>query len=248
MNYGKFAYLYDELMIDAPYDLWVSFILKVMEANGINNGHILDVGCGTGNIAIPLSKKGLEVTAVDLSEEMLFVAKEKSETLKATVQFFQQDMRELEGLGTYDVVISLCDSINYLSDENELNTTFKRVATHLKEDGLFIFDVHSIHKIENILAGHTFAHNGEEISYIWECFSGEEPFTVEHDLSFFVLNDQGLYERYDEFHKQRTYHLEVFEQALHNAGFKVMSITGDYSLQTLNKDAERWFFVAQKIS
>jgi ubiquinone/menaquinone biosynthesis C-methylase UbiE len=246
MNYGKFAYLYDELMTDAPYDQWVSFVLKVVNSNGLETGQILDVGCGTGNIAIPLSKKGLEVTAVDLSEEMLFVAQEKNEAAGTKVQFFQQDMRELEGLGRYDTIVSLCDSINYLNDEDELNATFSRVWEHLNDHGLFIFDVHSIHKIEKIFNGNTFAHNGEDISYIWECFAGVEPHSVEHDLSFFVRDKKGLYERYDEFHKQRTYPIEVYEQALQNAGFKIVTITGDFSFEVLNKDAERWFFVARK--
>lgn len=242
MNYGKFAYLYDELMIDAPYDQWVSFVLNVIKTS---SGRILDVGCGTGNIAIPLAKKGLDVTAVDLSEEMLFVAQEKSERAGVKIQFFQQDMRELEGLGTFDTVISLCDAINYLKNETELLTTFQRVAEHLNENGLFVFDVHSIHKIDTIFTGNTFAHNGEEISYIWECFAGEEPHSVEHDLAFFVKDNEDLYERYDEFHQQRTYPLNTYKQALINAGFEILSITGDFSLEILNEDAERWFFVAK---
>lgn len=247
MNYGKFAYLYDELMTDAPYEQWVSFVLDIIKKNGNHHRQILDVGCGTGNIAIPLSKHGLQVTAVDLSEEMLFVAKEKSDAAEAEVQFFQQDMRELEGLGEFDVVISLCDCINYLNNEQEMNATFQRISHHLKKNGLFIFDVHSIHKVEAIFTGHTFAHNAEEISYIWECFAGEEEFSVDHDLSFFVENDEGLYERYDEFHKQRTYSIETYEKALKNSGFEVISITGDFSLETLEKNAERWFFVTKKI-
>lgn len=247
MNYGKFAYLYDELMTDAPYEQWVSFVLDIIKKTGNHHRQILDVGCGTGNIAIPLSKHGLQVTAVDLSEEMLFVAKEKSDAAGVNVQFFQQDMRELEGLGEFDVVISLCDCINYLNNEQEINSTFQRISHHLKKNGLFIFDVHSIHKVEEIFAGHTFAHNGEKISYIWECFAGEEEFSVDHDLSFFVENDEGLYERYDEFHKQRTYTIETYEKALKNSGFEVISITGDFSLETLEKNAERWFFVTKKI-
>ncbi|MCT8139651.1 class I SAM-dependent methyltransferase [Anaerobacillus sp. CMMVII] len=246
MNYGKFAYLYDELMKDAPYDQWVSFVLKILEMNHLNQGEILDLGCGTGNIAIPLSKHGFKLTAVDLSEEMLFIANEKSKVEGTTVQFYQQDMRELEGLGTFNTVVSLCDSLNYLKNEQEILTTFQRIADHLEDNGLFIFDVHSIYKVEEVFTGHTFAHNGEEIAYIWECFAGEPAYSVEHDLSFFVLNEQGFYERFDEFHQQRTYPINMYEQALHNAGFNLVSITGDFSLNELNEKAERWFFVAKK--
>ncbi len=246
MNYNKFAYLYDELMNDAPYDQWVSFVLKVTEREGVSQLRILDVGCGTGNVAIPLSQQGAKVTAVDLSEEMLYVAREKSENAGVSIQFFQQDMRELEGLGTFDVIMCLCDAINYLNDANELADTFRRVREHLNENGVFIFDAHTIYKIESIFAGHTFAHNGDDISYIWECFLGEEAYSVEHDLSFFVQNEQGLYERYDEIHKQRTYPREVYEKALLDTGFQIISVTGDFSLDDLSENAERWFFVAKK--
>ncbi|OIJ22105.1 SAM-dependent methyltransferase [Anaerobacillus alkalidiazotrophicus] len=246
MSYEKFAYLYDELMSDAPYDKWVSFVMKVMEECNVKQGKILDVGCGTGNISIPLSQKGYEITAVDLSEEMLIVAKEKSEMANTSIKFFQQDMRELEGLGSFDTIISLCDSINYLNNEKEVEKTFEGVYNHLNDQGIFIFDVHSIYKIESIFKGNTFAYNGEQISYIWECFESEESYSIEHDLSFFVENKQGLYERFDEIHKQRTYPVSFYQEALEKIGFKVMMISGDFSFETLNDNDHRWFFVAKK--
>ncbi|UTW69957.1 hypothetical protein KHA80_03850 [Anaerobacillus sp. HL2] len=89
-------------------------------------------------------------------------------------------------MGKFSTIICLCDSMNYLANEEEIKQTIARVYHHLAEDGIFIFDVHSIHKIDFIFKGSTFAHNGEEISYIWECFEGEEAHSVEHDLSFFV--------------------------------------------------------------
>lgn len=246
MNYEKFAYLYDELMSDAPYEQWVSFVLKIIKQTGITNCKLLDVGCGTGNVAIPLSEQGLDVTAVDLSDEMLIVAKEKSEAKGTDIKFFQQDMKELEGLGIFDVVISLCDSVNYLNNQDEVATTFQRVYDHLNYNGVFVFDVHSIYKINEIFKGHTFAHSGEEIAYIWECFAGEWEHSVEHELSFFIKNSADLYERFDELHKQRTYPMKFYKQALESSGFTVEQVTGDFSFDTLAEDSQRWFFVAKK--
>lgn len=246
MNYEKFAYLYDQLMSDAPYEQWVSFVLAVMKQNGIFNGKILDVGCGTGNTAISLSERGFDVTAVDLSDEMLIVAKEKSQEKLADIKFFQQDMRELEGLGTFDVVISFCDSVNYLNNQDEIAATFQGVYDHLSSNGIFVFDVHSIYKIDEIFKENTFVDSGEDIAYIWECFSGELDHSVEHELSFFFKNRSGLYERFDELHKQRTYPIEVYRQALETTGFKVEQVTGDFSFDTLAENSERWFFVAKK--
>lgn len=247
MSYQKFAFLYDQLMTDAPYEEWVSFVLRKINKN-LNNSHkLLDVGCGTGNIAIPLSKHGLHVTAVDLSEEMLYVAREKSLQENVTVHFFQQDMRELEGLGLFDTVISFCDTINYLLDESEVKLTFQNVNNHLKQNGLFIFDIHSLHKINEGFIGKSFAYNGEDISYIWESFQGEMSNSVEHDLSFFVLNQDGLYERFDEIHEQRAYPLSFLKDVLAESGFEILSITSDFSSETFNEEGERWFFVCKKV-
>lgn len=246
MNYEKFAYLYDELMSDAPYEQWVSFVLKIIKQTGITDRKLLDVGCGTGNTAIPLSEHGFEVTAVDLSDEMLIVAKEKSDAKGVNIRYFQQDMKELGGLGYFDVVISLCDSINYLSNEDEVETTFRRIYNHLNNNGIFVFDVHSIYKINEIFTGNTFADSGEEVAYIWECFRGDWDYSVEHELSFFIKNSADLYERFDELHKQRTYPIKFYKQALERAGFRLEQVTGDFSVDTLAEDSQRWFFVAKK--
>lgn len=247
MSYEKFAFLYDELMSDAPYDEWVSFVVETLEAYKIEERDLLDVGCGTGNICIPLSKLGFTVTAVDLSEEMLMVAKQKSERAATSVEFFHQDMRELQGLGLFTTVISFCDSINYLDNEKEVQITFENIYAHLKKDGMFIFDVHSIEKVVNFFTENTFAYNGEDVSYIWECFKGEAPNSVEHDLSFFVRNSNGLYERFDELHQQRTYSVEFYKEMLENTGFQVLAITSDFSRQKLDDaDGQRIFFIAKK--
>lgn len=247
MNYAKFAYLYDQLMSEAPYDQWVSFIIEAMTDNGISEkARVLDVGCGTGNISIPISKKGYDVTAVDLSSDMLMVAQQKNDQQKANVQFFQQDMRQLTGLGEFELIFCLCDSLNYLHEEGEIIETFQRVFEHVSEDGIFIFDVHSTYKMESIFLNNTFAYNGEEISYIWECFPGEEVYSVEHDLSFFVQTSIGMYERVDELHKQRTYPLSFYKQALEKIGFQIQSVSGDFEKDYLPNEAERWFFVVKK--
>lgn len=247
MNYHKFAYLYDQLMQEAPYDEWVSFIMTILNENGIMNGTILDVGCGTANIAIPLSKKGFSVTGVDLSEEMLFVADEKVNAEGVNLPLFHQDMRMLEGLGIYDAVISMCDTLNYLESEEDVENTFVGMYNHLQENGVLIFDVHSTYKIDSVFNDQTYAYSGDQLSYIWECYKGEYPFSVEHDLSFFIRNESTYYyERYDELHKQRTFPLSFYKDCLEKVGFKLHSVTGDFSTKSLEENSERWFFVATK--
>ncbi len=166
-----------------------------------------------------------------------------------SIPFYQQNMAELEGLGQFDCVTIFCDSLNYLQREEDVICTFQRVYEHLNEGGLFLFDVHSIYKIEQIFVNHTFAVNDEEVSYIWNCFPGEEPFSVEHDLSFFVKDAKmGLYDRFDEFHYQRTYSVMQYTEWLKQAGFVVLEVLADLEDAPLQEKTERILFIAQKIS
>ncbi|WP_260284748.1 class I SAM-dependent DNA methyltransferase [Peribacillus aracenensis] len=247
MTYERFAYVYDELMKDAPYEKWLMILTAKLEQYGIGGRKVLDLACGTGEMTVELAQHGFEVTGVDLSDEMLLVANEKAVKLGLSIPLFQQDMAELEGLGQFDCVTIFCDSLNYLRNEEDIVKTFSRVHEHLKDGGLFLFDVHSIYKMEEIFRDNTFAVNGEEVSYIWDCFPGEEPYSVEHDLSFFVRDDEnGLYDRFDELHYQRTYPVEQYKKWLEQAGFTVSEILADLEEAPLVAETERILFVASK--
>lgn len=247
MTYERFAYVYDELMKDAPYEKWLMILTAKLEQYGIGGRKVLDLACGTGEMTVELAQHGFEVTGVDLSDEMLLVANEKAVKLGLSIPLFQQNMAELEGLGQFDCVTIFCDSLNYLRDEEDIVKTFSRVHEHLKDGGLFMFDIHSLYKMEEIFSDHTFAVNGEEVSYIWDCFPGQEPYSVEHDLSFFVRDDEsGLYDRFDELHYQRTYPVEQYKKWLEQAGFTVSEILADLKEAPLVTETERILFVASK--
>jgi ubiquinone/menaquinone biosynthesis C-methylase UbiE len=247
MTYERFAYVYDELMKDAPYEKWLMILTAKLEQYGIDGRKVLDLACGTGEITVELAQHGFEVTGVDLSDEMLLVANEKAVKLGLSIPLFQQNMAELEGLGQFDCVTIFCDSLNYLRDEEDIVKTFSRVHEHLKDGGLFMFDIHSLYKMEEVFSDHTFAVNGEEVSYIWDCFPGEEPYSVEHDLSFFVRDEEsGLYDRFDELHYQRTYPVEQYKKWLEQAGFTVSEILADLEEAPLVTETERILFVASK--
>ncbi|MGG4264311.1 class I SAM-dependent DNA methyltransferase [Peribacillus simplex] len=247
MTYERFAYVYDELMKDAPYEKWLMILTAKLEQYGICGRKVLDLACGTGEMTVELAQHGFEVTGVDLSDEMLLVAHEKAVRLGLSIPLFQQNMAELEGLGQFDCVTIFCDSLNYLRDEADIVKTFSRVHEHLKDGGLFLFDIHSIYKMEKIFHDKTFAVNDEEVSYIWDCFPGQEPYSVEHDLSFFVRDDEsGLYDRFDELHYQRTYPVEQYKKWLKQAGFTVSEIMADLEEAPLVTETERILFVASK--
>jgi cyclopropane fatty-acyl-phospholipid synthase-like methyltransferase len=247
MSYQQFAYIYDYLMKDVPYDSWVEFVQAKAEKYAVSGRELLDLGCGTGELSLRLLKEGYSVTGIDLSEDMLFMAREKAENEGLSLPLYQQDMSELQGLGIFDIITIFCDSLNYLETEEQVINTFKNVKGHLHEDGLFLFDVHSIFKITQIFLNETFTYNDENVSYIWDCFPGQEPNSVEHELTFFVRDEEsGQYERIDEIHHQRTYPVLTLQNWLAEAGFKVLAVTADFSDTDPGDQSERIFFVCQK--
>ncbi len=247
MTYRQFAYLYDELMKEAPYEKWTQLVIDSSSKYGVQGKKLLDLACGTGELSVRLSKAGFQVTGVDLSDDMLTVAANKAERNGEKLEFYQQNMAELEGPEQFNLIGIFCDSLNYLQTEKEVIDTFRSVHHHLEDDGLFIFDVHSIYKMMNVFVNQTFTLNDDEISYIWEAFEGEEPYSVWHDLSFFVLDKHtGKYDRYDEQHFQRTFPVEIYKAWLIEAGFEILEVTADFMHHTLQSDSERIFFTCRK--
>ncbi|PGS48976.1 class I SAM-dependent methyltransferase [Bacillus sp. AFS041924] len=246
MTYNRFAYLYDQLMNDVPYERWVQFLNDKFQKYEMHQPSILDIGCGTGTFPILLSKMNYSVSGVDLSEEMLSVAMAKAEQEKVNIPFFQQNMVELEGFDQLDCITIFCDSLNYLETVDQVKQTFNNVYESLKDNGLFLFDVHSPYKIEEIFGEETFFIDDAELSLVWSCTQGEEPLSVEHDLVFFMKDeDSDLYERFEEYHNQRTFPIDTYKSLLNDAGFEVKEIIADFD-ETVDETSERIFFIAMK--
>lgn len=247
MTYNGFAYVYDELMKDTPYQQWIEFLLRQTVKYQVQAERILDLACGTGEVSVRLAQAGYKVTGVDLSEDMLAVANAKASERGLSIEYYQQDMTELEGFEAFDVVTIFCDSLNYLKTDEQVKQTFSRVNEHLQPNGLFMFDVHSLFKVNEIFLDGPFILNDDNIAYMWQCFPGESSNSVEHELSFFILDEQsGLYERIDELHKQRTFPVEKYVEWLEEAGFDVLEIGADFTDTVPSDKSERIFFTARK--
>lgn len=247
MMYEKFALIYDALMADAPYDRWMEFFLTMQKKFHPFARTVLDLACGTGEMSIRLAKAGFHVTGVDLSLDMLTVAQQKTSEAGVHIPFFQQNMSELDVPGTFDVIIIFCDSLNYLEEETEVVETLRRCYHVLNPGGLLLFDVHAPQYIETGFIGKTFAYNGDDIAYIWNCFPGAHPYSVEHELTFFVYDEEDdKYFRFDELHKERTFPVEQYQEWLTDSGFTIHTISGDFSGKPVTEQTERIFFTAQK--
>ena len=248
MSYGDFAYLYDRLMDDVNYDQWLEFIHHKVDqySDGRKMSHILDLACGTGELSVKLATAGFEVVGIDLSEDMLTVANGKAQSANQRIVLYQQDMTELEGLPTFDLIIIFCDSLNYLQSAEDVKKTFQHVYQFLNDDGIFMFDVHSIYKMEHLFMDQTYVSTDDDISYIWNSFPGEHDHSVEHELTFFVKHEHhDDYQRFDELHFQRTFSVEQYKEWLADCGFVVVDLDGDFD-QTINEQTERIFFTVKK--
>ncbi|WP_100406727.1 class I SAM-dependent DNA methyltransferase [Bacillus solitudinis] len=246
MSYQKFASLYDALMEEAPYEEWVEVLKRSIGKKHLHDISILDVACGTGELLIRLLDEGADVAGVDLSADMLVIAKEKCEVSGYSPLLFEQNMADMPKLGEFDVVTAFCDSLNYLSTEQEVQKALKCFAEQLSSGGILLFDVHSTSKIESGFIGQTFADDGEDTAYIWTSFAGEHPYSVEHELTFFVKRESGLYERFTELHKQRTFPLSSYQTWLEEAGFVVQDCFADFESKSPDPKSERIFIKAQK--
>ena len=217
-NYGKFAKLYDELMTDFNYEDWFEYIKEIFKKFNIDPSRILEMACGTGNLSYYLAKEGYDLTCFDLSSDMLAKAYKKLRKYK-NVEIMNQNMIDFNLKKTYDGIISICDSINYITKKEDLEKTFENVWKHLEKDGIFIFDINSYYKLKHIIGNNTFIEDREDVFYIWENFYNEKEDICEFYLTFFFKDNEVNYERFDETHIEKAYGVEEIEELLYKVGF-----------------------------
>ncbi|MFP7493569.1 class I SAM-dependent methyltransferase [Terribacillus saccharophilus] len=245
--YERLAAVYERLMQDAPYEPWQQFMQQIFQKyTQIEIKDIADLGCGTGFVTRQLANAGYRMTGIDQSENMLAYA--ASRDTNQQVRWIQQDLRELDTVKA-DAAISMFDVINYITSPADVKQAFLKIFDMLNPGGIFIFDVHSIKHIEEDLAGQVFAEIHDDLSYTWFCEAGKEQGEVFHDLTFFTKeSNTEKYDRFDEYHHQRTYSIDTYHSWLEEAGFQVCGVYGDFDAsETVQlEDSDRLFFACLK--
>ena len=241
-SYSDFAYLYDTLTRDVEYEKRADYIQQLISRHtDINVELIADIGCGTGTMCNILSQRGYDMIGIDGSDSMLNVAKEKSSD---DILYLNQRMTEFELYGTVDVILSMLDCVNYLTEDGEVEEFFALAHNYLNHEGLFIFDINSVYKFENILSDNIYNYEDDNVFYSWEnSYDGE---ICEFYLNFFVQGDDDTYQRITEQHFERAYDTAYIKNALEQAGFEVVGIYGDLGFDSPADDEQRIFFVAKK--
>lgn len=244
--YENFATVYDTFMDNVPYEEWVDYIVRLLEYYNCNPKLVLDLGCGTGNITQLMANKGYDMIGVDNSLEMLLIAKEKAKKEDKDILYLEQDMREFELYGTVGAVISVCDSINYLLEEEDILQTFKLVNNYLDPKGLFIFDMNTSYKYREILGDNTFAENKDHCSYIWENYYYDDEMINEYKLTLFLEDEDDKYLKFEEEHFQKAYDISVIEKLLKEAGLELLDVYDAFTMEKPKEDSERIYFVARE--
>lgn len=243
--YSGFAQVYDTFMDNIPYEEWSRYLVALLKENGVEEGLVVDLGCGTGIITRYLEKAGYDMIGIDNSQEMLSIAREKSPN---SILYLLQDMRNFELYGTVKAAISICDSINYIMSEEELLQVFELVNNYLDPGGIFIFDINTEYKYQAILADNTIAENREDKSFIWDNYYYEDEMVNEYDLTIYVKNEKedNLYIRYDETHYQKAYTLDTIQSLLKRAGMEYITAYHAFSKEKPNKESERIYIIAKE--
>lgn len=243
--YTSFAQVYDEFMDNIPYDKWVKYLKGLLHEYGTDSGIILDMGCGTGSVTRRLADSGYDMIGIDNSQEMLSIAMEKD--AGSNILYLLQDMREFELYGTVHAVVSICDSMNYITSEDELLEVFKLVNNYLDKNGLFIFDMNTVYKYSTILADNTIAENRDKESFIWENYYYEDEMINEYDLTIFIGNDDNnLYRKYTETHFQKAYTLDTVKKLLKEAGMEFVTAYDAFTHDEVKPDSERMYIIARE--
>lgn len=246
-KYSSLAYAYDQIMDHVPYDAWVTDLQGILAKHNERPVKILDCACGTGAMTNRLAQKGFVMTGIDLSEDMLVRAQENAMENGLKVRYLRMDIREIALKESFDAVISYFDGLNYLVDQADLEEFFTGVSRVLKPGGLLIFDISTASKMENTLGRNTFAESHEDLAYIWENFYDAETRTLQFDMTMFLEQQSGLFERHYESHQLKAHQPEEIRQALPEELELLDAVDGD-TLDEIRGDSERILFVVRKTS
>ena len=276
--YTDFAAVYDTFMDETPYAVWGTFVAGLIEKYGISkpvrSGNvqgkelseeydtaedseqafneeknlIVELGCGTGSFTQELYKLGYDIMGIDLSPDMLNLARMKSAEASYNIMYLEQDMRELDLYCTAGTIVSVCDSINYVLEDQEVIDTFKLVNNFLYPRGVFIFDFNTLHKYRDVIGDTTIAENREDCSFIWDNYYHEEEHVNEYDLTIFARCDEKdeVFRRSVETHFQRSYTLEEMRQFVEKAGLSFIEAIDADTHKGPDDNSERIYIIARE--
>ena len=247
MIYDLLAPFYDSINSDIDYKCWADFIEKIFKKEMKSRPElVLDLGCGTGRMTLELASRGYDMTGVDISEDMLSVAREECYKKNVSdVLWLCQDMKEFELYGTVDACVCCLDSINYLTKLADVKKCFSLVYNYLIPDGIFVFDVNTPHRFKNVYGNNDYVLENGSALCAWQNQYNEKSKLCRFFLSIFTENEDGTYARSDEVQTEKCYSRAQLEKALIDTGFEILGVYGDLNHSPAKDTDEKWYFTVR---
>lgn len=242
--YSDFADVYDQLMGEVDYDQWADYLYRLLLNAPKEVKKVLEFGSGTGNITTRLAKKGFELTAVDISEDMLSIADEKADRENLNVNFYLGDMSNFVIGEKFDAIVSACDTVNYLESLDKIAGFIEGAYETLVSGGVLLFDINTVTKFKKTIGDNTFVYNLDDVFCVWESQADEN--RVDYDLTFFTKGEDGRYDRHEESQSQFAYEVKDIYQILKDVGFKDIKFFNFGSFLAGTDEHERLQIFARK--
>lgn len=240
MAYEYFAQVYDKLMEDFDYDCYTKILIGLFEKYSKKPKSLLDLACGTGEIASNMINNDIDTIAVDISEEMLQVAKSKNQKLLCLCQ----DASQLDLYGTVDGAICTLDSLNHITQIEQLQQVFNKVSLFLEKDCLFLFDLNTEYKHKQVLSDNTFVIEKDDVYCVWQNYT--ENNITDIDLDLFIKNKYDGYLRYTEQFSERAYTEKEIKAVVYNSGLEMVDVVDFDTMKRPNKYTQRKIYITRK--
>ena len=237
--YANLAKWFEYLNDDCGYENWSQYFIAKLKGYPVRTG--LDIGCGGGWFTRAFQKAGFTMTGLDNSPQMLDYAQETALKEGARSEYLLGDITKFKSPKKYDFATAINDCINYIP-KNKLDAAFKCVKGALAKGGIFLFDISSEKKFLEKIANTVSVDDRDDVTYM--SFNKEEADGVTMEVTLFVREKDGRYERLDELHRQYRYTVEEITDALHRNSFTLLGVEGHLGEDVAT--ADRILFIAKK--
>ncbi len=244
--YSSFAAFYDAFTENVEYKKRTDYICRLFKKYGKMPTLLLDAACGTGSFSCEFARRGISVIGVDISADMLSIANEKKTEQNLDVLLINSPLSKLDLYGTVDGAVCMLDSLNHITDYNELCASISRISLFLEPQALFIFDVNTEYKHKQILGDNNFVLETDDTYCVWQNRYEKKNKTTEITLDFFQKDGES-YNRYTECFCERAYTDEQLTKALKKAGLEALAVLGENTMKAPTDDCQRKIFVTRKV-